>query len=95
MGPVDNEEAEKMRASIYSTSVTAQMLKDRFDKAGGVPRLLFKKAGVLPRASARDSVLDTISERQTFALNDLVVNPRRIDPGSVSSEFKSLWSLSI
>ena len=93
MGPVAMEEAEEMRASIYTTRATAQVLKDRFDQAGGIPRLLFKSISVLPRASVRDSVLDTIAERQAFALNDLAVNPRRIDPGCVASEFKSLWSL--
>ena len=93
MGPVTMEEAEEMRASVYTTSATAHVLKDRFDQAGGIPCLLFKSTAVLPRASARDSVLDTIAERQSFALSDLAVNPRRIDPGSVSSEFKSLWSL--
>ena len=93
MGPTSLEEAEKMRASIYSNSITTQMLEARFEQAGGIPRLLFKETGLLPRASTRDSVLDAISERQAFALNDLAVNPRRIDPGVVSSEFKSLWSL--
>ena len=93
MGPVTMEEAKEMRASSYTTRVTAQVLQDRFYQAGGIPRLLFKSTGVLPRASARDSVLDTIAEQQALALNDLAVNPGRIDPGIVSSKFQSLWSL--
>ena len=51
-----------------------------------------KKAPV-PPPGFDDSVIKDISDRQNFALNDLVVSPRRIDSGSVASQFKSLWGL--
>ena len=69
-------------------------MKEPFDRGGGIPRFLFKQPGIfLLRAGDSDSAVARIEERQTFALNDLVRNPSRIDPGNVASDYKSLWSL--
>lgn len=93
MGPTTKAESEKMRLCCYSARVTHEQLCRRFNHGGGIPRFLFKAPGSAPRAEAQDSVLQTIAERQAFALNDLVQNARRIDGGSVASEYKSLWAL--
>ena len=93
MGPATMEESESMRICCYSSRVTPEQLQQRFDRGGGIPRFLFKSAGVLPRAGNIDAAVASIDELQAFALNDLVQNSRRIDAGSVASEFKSLWSL--
>jgi len=93
MGPTSFEEAEDMRAKCYASAVTADDLAKRFDQAGGVPRLLMKAKAPVPPTGFDDSILKHISDQQTFALNDLVVSPRRIDSGSVASQFKSLWGL--
>lgn len=90
MGPADFEEAEVMRSCCYADIVTQAQLRERFAVAGGIPRVIFQAASKLV---GQDSVIDNISERQTFALNDLADNARRIDSGSVASEYKSLWSL--
>jgi hypothetical protein len=37
--------------------------------------------------------LATIEDRQTFALNDLIENPRRIDTATVATDLKGLWSI--
>jgi hypothetical protein len=93
MGPMDVNEAEAMRTSCYANSVSAEQLTQRFEQAGGVPRLLFQESAPDPPEGFNDSVLKEISDSQTFALKDFVLNPQRIDCGSVSSEFKGLWSL--
>ena len=93
MGPTTIEESEEMRVCCYSTRVSAERLRYRFDQMGGVPRYLFKSPGNLPRIGIQDSAVSAFVERQAFALNDAVQNPLRIDAGSVASEFKSLWSL--
>lgn len=93
MGPTTIEESEKMRECCYSTRVSAELLKYRFDQMGGVPRYLFKSPGNLPRIGLQDVAVSAFVERQAFALNDAVQNPLRIDAGSVASQFKSLWSL--
>ena len=93
MGPTTIEESEKMRVCCYNTRVTAEQLQYRFDQMGGVPRYLFKSAGLFTRIGIQDAVVSAFVDRQAFALNDAVQNPQRIDAGSVASEFKSLWSL--
>ena len=93
MGPTTMEESENMRICCYSSMVKPEQLQQRFDRGGGIPRFLFKSSGVLPRAGNIDAAVASIDERLAFALNDLVQNSRRIDAGSVASEFKSLWSL--
>ncbi|KAL3913025.1 MAG: hypothetical protein SGARI_000862 [Bacillariaceae sp.] len=93
MGPTDLVESEAMRVACYGTSVSAEELQQRFDQIGGIPRLLFLAKSPLPVEGYDDSVLRVISDRQNFALNDLVENPSRIDSGSVASSFKSLWAL--
>ena len=93
MGPTSLEEADAMRISCYASAVSADELRKRFDQAGGVPRLLMEQKAPVPPTGFDDSVIKDISDRQNFALNDLVVSPRRIDSGSVTSQFKSLWGL--
>ena len=93
MGPTDLAESEAMGAACYGTSVSAQELQQRFEQIGGIPCLLFLAKSPLPVEGYDDSVLRDSSDRQNFALNDLVENPSRIDSGSVASSFKSLWSL--
>ena len=91
IGPCSRTEASDMRTACFSDKVSLDDFNRRFAEMGGVPRLLFtKKSPLTPDA---DSVLQSVSERQTAALNDIAKNPARIDSGSVASEFKSLWSL--
>lgn len=93
IGPTSFEEAEDMRAQCYASDVSAEELQQRFDQAGGVPRLLMHTKPPLTPWMCDDSVERTICDQQNFALNDLAENPRRIDSGIVASQYKSLWGL--
>jgi hypothetical protein len=55
MGPMDIIETKQMWTSCYEASVSFVQLTQRFDQAGGVPRLLFKES-----VGPADSVLDEI-----------------------------------
>ena len=91
MGPTTMEESESMRICCYRSKVTAEQLQHRFALVGGIPRFLFKIAGVLSAERNIDAAVAVIERNQNAALNDLVENPRRIDAGNVA--FNSLWSL--
>lgn len=39
--------SDSISLSEITVVVSAKVLKDRFDKAGGIPRLVFKSTGVL------------------------------------------------
>ena len=90
MGPMDSDEAEEMRQLCYST-LTKEQVNERYSNVGGVARFLYRSSFAF--SEAEDATLNAIHDHQAFALNDLVVNPRRIDAGSVENEYKSLWSL--
>lgn len=94
MGPTTLEESERMRFCCFNDRVSKDQMRQRFEQGGGIPRFLFKTGGALRRAAiATDAAMASLHERQSFALNDLIENPRRIDAGSVASEFNSLWSI--
>jgi hypothetical protein len=73
--------------------MTDVQLKQRFARVGGIPRFLFKSAGPPSLVNHIDAAMADIDKQQAFALNDLIKQPRRIDPGYLDSEFNSLWSL--
>jgi hypothetical protein len=91
MGPVSSEEADQMRTSCYGSFISPERLTQRFEQAGGVPRLLFRET--YESAGAEDPVLLEISNSQFFALQDFLKDPNRIDRGEVDAAFKGLWSL--
>lgn len=86
MGATSLEEAEAMRLVCYP-HIAQAVLRSRFARLGGIPRDLFK------RVVGRDQYLAQRLGKQTRALEDASVEPRRIDSGEVSSQFKGLWSL--
>ena len=75
MGPTSFDKIKDMRVNCYASAVTADELAKRFDQAGGVPRILIEAKAPVPPTGFDDSILKDISDRQTFALNDLVVSP--------------------
>jgi hypothetical protein len=93
MGPTTLEESESMRICCYNSNVTSERVQQRFELCGGIPRFLFKSAGVLSTERNVDAAVAAIQERQAQALDDLVNRPRRIDAGSLADDVNSLWSL--
>jgi len=91
IGPCAYDEGSEMWKACYSSRVSLDDFNRRFSEIGGIPRFLFQRKS--PLTPSVDSVLQSVSECQTAALNDLAKNPARIDSGNVASEFKSLWSL--
>ena len=84
------EELQEMWMACYPT-VTEQVVVSQFEEFGGVPRFVFKK--VFSDAGIPELALEPIRDAQQTALQDVVVNPRRVDSGDIASAFKSLWTI--
>jgi hypothetical protein len=98
MGPTTLAEAQNMRNSCHQ-SVSTALVGSRFAILGGIPRSLFKPLMVIPPATpgglatTLDQALISRQGIQKKALEDAAVEPRRIDDGQVTSNYKGLWSL--
>lgn len=93
MGTCPMTEAEEMRTACYNDDndgVTPERLALRYDEFGGIPRYLFKRVVIIRE---QDTTLNEIRDNQKAALQDILVNPQRIDYLESSDPFKSLWTI--
>lgn len=88
LGPLHHDEACDMRSKCYS-SVHESTFEKRFSCAGGIPRVLYQVQAL----ATVDSALQKLVEKQDGAIADALDKPRRIDAGTVPSQFKHLWAL--
>ena len=88
MGTLSLAEAEAMRSTCYP-DVSAEVVRTRHAKFGGIARYLFRPL----LANNTDGALNAVKKQQLAALNIIAENPLCIDAGEVTSQFKSLWSL--
>lgn len=88
MGTLSVDEAEAMRSTCYP-EVPSGLLRTRYASFGGIARHLFEPL----LADQVDGATREVEQNQVSALYDIAENPRRIDGGEVTSQFKHLWSL--
>ena len=89
LGTLSLAEAKQMRSTLYTNSVSEELLTRRYTNIGGVPRYLFSK--LLPNGD--DSALKQVKQKQEKSLRQAVDQPQVIDGGEVDAAFKHLWSL--
>ena len=88
MGPLSSDEAECMRSSCFHTSVSKNLLEERYEIIGGITRFLFRSL-----QNGVDRAIESVRMKQTAAIELLLTKPKIIDQGEVAAEYKGLWTL--